>query len=253
MGGRARAPLPLLELDRQGRGPVVALRSSKDRRAVQIERQQVDPRGLHQRPGRELGDVAGEDAIKEQRKREREKAKAAAAKARTENEAIGDGLLKRSSKPLSKKDQLETIRLLAKATVKQDDSLAGLGMRLCFTTWKEIEVKELKSGAKREKVTYLEPREAKERLIESIDNAKSVDEILRIVTNAMVTATYSNQDELPQSKRIWRTVDPIKNVGREDMEVIDRLAKGVLPENIEKKRQESVDEGYEKRQTPHYV
>lgn len=197
--------------------------------------------------------AAGEDAIKEQRKREREKAKAAAAKARTENEEIGDGLLKRSSKPLSKKDQLETIRLLAKATVKQDDSLAGLGMRLCFTTWKEIEVKELKSGAKREKVTYLEPREAKERLIESIDNAKSVDEILRIVTNAMVTATYSNQDELPQSKRIWRTVDPIKNVGREDMEVIDRLAKGVLPENIEKKRQESVDEGYEKRQTPHYV
>lgn len=194
----------------------------------------------------------GEDPVKEQRKRERERAKAEAAKARTDNEAIGQALLKRSTRPLAKKDQLETIRLLAKAHVKQAEDLAGLGMRLCFTSWKESEFKELKSGAKREKVTYLDSREAKERLIESIDNAKSIDEILRIVTNAMIAAVYSNQDELPQSKQIWRTTDPIRNVGREDMEVIDRLAKGVLPADVEKKRQESVERGYEKRE-PHYV
>lgn len=188
----------------------------------------------------------GEDPVKEQRRLEREQQKEAATKARANNEAIGDALLKRGTKPMAKKDQLETIRLMAKVTVRQADNLAAIGMRLCFTSWKESEFKELKSGAKREKVTYLEQREAQDRLIESIDNAKSVDEILRIITDALVSATYSDEQELPQSKRCYKaTFNPVIRVERDDMELIDRLAKGMLPEDVEKLREKSVKAGYE--------
>lgn len=187
----------------------------------------------------------GEDPIQAQRRADREQAKKDAAIARTNNEDIGQKLLKRGTKPLNKKDQLETIRLMAKVMVRQGDTLASQGMRLSFTSWKQVEVKELKSGEQREKVTYLEPAEAEGRLLDSIDNAKSVDEILRIITDAMVTATYVDQRELPQSKRVnsYGYV-PLKRVERSEMELIDRLAKGVLPEEVEAIREKSVKEGY---------
>ena len=188
----------------------------------------------------------GQDALKEERKAEREKAKEDAAKAKVENEKIGEALLKRSTKALPKREQLETVRLMAKVMVRQADNLAASGMRLCFASWKEVEIKELKSGAKREKVTYTEPQDAEVRLIESIDNAKSVDEILRIVTDALVAATFTDEKELPQSKRVNSySTDPIRRVHRPEMELIDRLAKGVLPEDAEKKREKSLEAGYE--------
>ncbi|MBN8867998.1 MAG: ParB/RepB/Spo0J family partition protein [Solirubrobacterales bacterium] len=186
----------------------------------------------------------GEDPVKVQRATEREKAKKEAAKARAENEAIGAALLKRGSRPLPKKDQLETIRLMAKVTVRQSDHLAAAGMRLCFTAWKTSEFKELKSKVKREKVTCLEPNEAQARLIQAIDDAKTVDEILRIITDAMIAATYSNEAELPKSKRVYKdSRTPVRNVLRDDMELIDRLAKRMLPEAVEKSRQKSINAG----------
>ncbi len=188
----------------------------------------------------------GEDPVQAQRRAEREQAKKDAAVARANNEAIGQKLLKRGTRPLNKKDQLETIRLMAKVMARQADTLAAQGMRLCFTAWKEVEVKELKSGETREKITYLEPREAEDRLQEALDNAKSTDEVLRIITDALVTATYVDQREIPQSKRVNSyTTEPIRRVPRSDMAVVDRLAKGVLPDDVETIREKSVKEGYD--------
>lgn len=196
--------------------------------------------------GGETGTGPDGTPVLDEKKAEREKAKEDAAKARINNEAIGQALLKRSSKPLAKKDELEMIRLLALVAVRQADNLAASGMRLCFTTWKDIEVKELKSGAKREKVTYTEPQEAEARLLKAITDAKSTDEILRIITNALVAATYADEKELPQSRRVNSySTSKVRRVERADMELIDRLAKGTLPEKVEKIREKSVKEGYE--------
>ena len=62
----------------------------------------------------------------------------------------------------------------------------------------------------------------------------------------MVAATYSNEAELPQSKRCFKsTMSPIRHMDRPEMELVDRLAKGMLPEDVEKKRQKSIESGYE--------
>ena len=134
--------------------------------------------------------------------------------------------------------------------VRQSDNLAALGMRLCFPSWKTVTEKELKSGEKREKVTYLEPREAKDRLINAIEEAKTVEAIHLILSDAIVAATFSNEDELPQSKRVSSYgyySERISKVERSDREFIDQLAKGVLPENVEAQRLESIEKGYEDR------
>lgn len=178
---------------------------------------------------------------------ERQVAKEEARIARTNNEAIGKKLLARSGKPATKKTTLELTRLMATVFVRQADSLAGIGMRLCFESWKEAEVKELKSGETREKIHYLEAGDAKDRLLGAIEKAKSVEEIHRIISDAIVAATFSDERELPMSKRLdnsWGG-QRISNVRLGDRQFIDSLAKGALPEDAEKERLASVERGYD--------
>lgn len=174
-------------------------------------------------------------------------AKEEQAAARANNEAIGQRLLARSSRKHTKKQTLEVTRLMALVFVRQSQHIAGVGMRLCFPSWKEVETRELKSGGKREKINYLAPKEAQVRLIESIEKARTVDQINQIVSDAIVAATFSDESELPRSKRLdnsWHR-EKISNVNRGDRALIDALAVGVLPEEVEARREASVERGYE--------
>lgn len=179
--------------------------------------------------------------------------KEAAAKARVENEAIGQALLARSTKPVPKKTTLELTRLMALVFIRQSETIAGIGMRLCFASWKDITEKELKSGAKREKIEYLSATDATERLISSIESAKTLEAIHQIISDAIVAATFSNEDELPKSKRLdnsWSR-ERINNVRRAEREFIDGLGKGVLPEEVETERLASIEKGYKKESSPY--
>lgn len=204
--------------------------SEKEQRRKEAEEAGLDP---------DAADAAAEAPGKSNH----QLAKEAAAKARTDNEYIGDKLLAKSAKAPSKTRTLAAVKMIAKTAVASDDSVAAAGNRLCFKSWKEVEVKELKSKEKREKIHYLEKADAHTRLMESIDNAKTVEEVVQIVTSAFVAATFGNEDELPQSKRAYFGDKP-RYVSREDLKVIDDFAKGCLPEDVEKARAKKRERGY---------
>ena len=187
-------------------------------------------------------------------KSDRAIAKEEAEEARGINEDMGRRLLARSAKAMSKADTLETIKLVASIMVRQDKNLAAHGLRHAFASWKEVETKELKSGESREKVTLLTPAEAQERLLGAIERSGSVEEVARIMSDSMITGSYADSRELPQSKRVfpdWRS-GAIAGSNRADMELIDSLAEGVLPEVLEEKRKASIETGYEMPETPNY-
>lgn len=220
------------------------IESAEKEAKAELKRQEKEAKKAQEKKAEDPAAIDEDGEVKSDRQMQKE----AAEKARSHNEAIGQALLARGNKKVTKKTTLEMTRLMALVFVRQAEGFAALGMRLCFASWKEVEVKELKSGEKREKVHYLDPSEAKDRLIKSIEAAKSVEAIHLILSDAIVAATFSNEDELPMSKRVNQYgyhSERISKVTRPDREFIDSLAKGVLPEEVEAQRLESIEKGYD--------
>lgn len=63
-------------------------------------------------------------------------------------------------------------------------------------------MKTLKSGDSREKVSYADAAQCTEYLAKRIDSARSADEVLELLADAVIAAELADERELPQSKRI---------------------------------------------------
>lgn len=76
----------------------------------------------------------------------------------------------------------------------------------------DVEVKTLKSGESREKVSYADAAQCTEYLAKRIGSARSADEVLELLVDAVIAAELADERELPQSKRIgW---SPRPGVGK---------------------------------------
>jgi ParB/RepB/Spo0J family partition protein len=140
---------------------------------------------------------------KEARKAERQERKEIAAEARRQNEVLGLSLLKRRGGASRKEHALARAKALAAIVLADNPKLAARGLRLVATQLQEIEVKQLKtSGESREKVSYADAEQCAEYLAKRIEDARSANEVLELLGDAVIASLLADERELPQSKRI---------------------------------------------------
>lgn len=149
-------------------------------------------------------DAEGETGKPEQSEGQRKAAerKAAKAVARSHNGSVGQALSRRAKRAPGKRRVLDVVKLMAHATVLADDKLAAAGLRLTDPALSEVEVTTSKSGKQRTKVTFADPDEATDYLLRRIDSATSPEQIVQVVSDALVAAHLTDEHELPQAKRV---------------------------------------------------
>jgi ParB/RepB/Spo0J family partition protein len=149
------------------------------------------------------GELAGTlEEQKEARKLEREKAKNDASKARQFNEDLGRNLVQRRGKGSQKQHSLARAKAIAAVVLADNRELPARGLRLVLSQLQEVEVKELKSGEQRQKVSYADLDQCRQFLSNRIEEARTPNEVLEILADALIAGVLADQSELPQSKRI---------------------------------------------------
>ena len=151
----------------------------------------------------EFADVKADEKAKasEEKKaayREREELKAIA---RRFNEDLQAALLNRTAGE-RKKFALAGMKAVAKIFVASNPEIAGAGLRLVRSQLQDVEVKPLKSGGSREKVSYADRDQSKAFLDERIDAARSVNELVGLLSETVLCALLADDNAVPQSKRI---------------------------------------------------
>jgi ParB/RepB/Spo0J family partition protein len=170
------------------------------------------------------GQVTGTpEEQKEARKTQREQAKADAAAARKFNEELGRNLLARRGKATRKQHGLARAKAIAAVVLADNRELAARGLRLVLSQLQEVEVKSLKSGARRQRVSYAEPDQCLSYLENRIAEARSAEEVNELLADALIAGLLADQAELPQSKRIrWglRADDSVAKLLAADMRAV---------------------------------
>jgi ParB/RepB/Spo0J family partition protein len=154
-------------------------------------------------------EVSPEDAaerLREERRSERAKAKREAEKARSFNLDLGRALVARRGAASRKEHSLGRARALAEVVLADNPNLAARGLRLVLPQLQDVEVKQLKSGESREIVTYRDAADCEQYLRKRIAEAKSANEILELLGDALIAAMNADQRELAQSRQVhWWT------------------------------------------------
>ena len=177
-------------------------------------------------------DTDPEAALREQRKRERETERQEAVAARGANLELGRKLYTDAHAPELTMDHA---RLMALLVFESDPgTLAAGGLALCRDDWQEVEVRELKSGEERTKVSYASPAEAEARLWGWLERARTPQEVLGRVVQALVAAGCADESCRPQSQHIRYTLPGTYGGGAaaEIGELVDRLAEPYLPPRL---------------------
>jgi hypothetical protein len=142
------------------------------------------------------------EQAKDARRAKREDAKQRAVDARRFNEELGASLLKRRGAATRKKHSLARAKAVAKVLVADNERLAARGLRLTTPQLQDVEVKQLKSGASREKVSYADNEQCAEYLLKRVADAGSEAEVLEILADALIASLLADEEELPQSKQV---------------------------------------------------
>ena len=142
------------------------------------------------------------EAEQAERKKQRQAAAKAKLKAEQKNEKLGLDLQKRRGAATRKAHSLARAKRIARLVVTQNSELAGAGLRLVMPALQSVETKELKSGEKRSKVVYKEASECTAWLLAKIEAAKTPQEVLERLTEAMIAAEYADQSAVAQSNRV---------------------------------------------------
>jgi ParB/RepB/Spo0J family partition protein len=143
------------------------------------------------------------EAKKEARRAQNRERKEKAARARRFNEDLGRNLLGRRGGAARKQHALARVKAIAAILLADNPRLAARGLRLVTSRLQEVEVRQLKaSGASREKVRYAEVEQCAEYLAKRVAEARSVNEVLELLGDAVIASLVADEEELPQSKRV---------------------------------------------------
>jgi ParB/RepB/Spo0J family partition protein len=181
------ADLATRALERAEKEAAKRAKAAAEARAESAE--EVDPQQLEQE-------------LREGRRKDREKAKRDSERARLANLELGRKLIARRGAKSRKDHSLARAKALAEVALDQNENLAAKGLGLVLPQLQEVEVKELKSGEKREKVSYKNPEGCASYLRSRIDEAKSAEEVLELLADALIAVILADERELPQSRRI---------------------------------------------------
>jgi ParB/RepB/Spo0J family partition protein len=175
------------------------VRRAVDRIEKQAEKRVEEETAWRSRSGQLTGTP---EEQKEARKVEREKANKAASKARQFNENLGRNLIQRRGKGSQKQHSLARAKAIAAVVLTDNRELPARGLRLVLSQLQEVEVKELKSGEQRQKVSYADIDQCQAYLRNRIEEARTPNEVLELLSDALIAGLTADDSELPQSKRI---------------------------------------------------
>ena len=165
----------------------------------------------------------------EARRREREAEKESRVEAHAANVRLGANLAEGLHEvPLTR----ELARLLGLIVLDEHAiGLAARGLRYVREDWQEIEARELKSGERREKVLYLEPTQAEERLYEWFEAARTPEQMLGRIVQALVAAHSADDAAVAMSNRSHYELPGVYGGGppRVIPELVEGLAEPHLP------------------------
>jgi ParB/RepB/Spo0J family partition protein len=169
------------------------------------------------------------EAERAERRKEREARKREAEKAEAFNAELGATLVKRRGAQSRKAHRLNRAKVLARRVLADNPQLAGAGLRLVMPQLREVEKTTLKNGSERLKVTHKGGEECTKYLLDQIERAKTVDEVLELVADALIAAELADLREIAQSNRIhWYAgmgVDIAKELAEEIKEVKPKRGK----------------------------
>ena len=174
--------------------------------------------------------AAGDDAdVKTERKREYQERQQAKREAHAANLDFGVKLVKcYHDVPLTK----DLARLLALLVLEGDaGAIAGSGLRFVKDDWQKIDRKVTKAGKVKEKVVYLDDREElRDKLLDWLAGAKTAEQILGRLVQALVASNFVDTRAVAQSNRIWWDTPSRRH---EDVDrILKKLAKPVLPAHL---------------------
>lgn len=174
---------------------------------------------------KEEGRPTTKDKEKGARAKAREKAKAAKAVAERFNEGVGRRLIKRRGATARKEHGLNRAKALAAILLADHDGLAAAGIRLVLPQLREVEVRTLKSGERREKVVYADRTACHEYLWKRVQEARSESEVIELLTEAIIAAELADSAAIAQSHRIgW-----FSRGGREAVKLLSAEIKAARP------------------------
>lgn len=139
---------------------------------------------------------------KEVRRQMRERAEEEAAAASGFNISLGRKLIARRGAKTRREHSLARAKAVAKLVLSDHERLAAAGLRLVLPQLQDVEVKILKSGEDRRRRVYAQPEECASYLANRIDEAKSANEVLELLADALIAALLADHHALPQSRRV---------------------------------------------------
>jgi len=178
----------------------------------------------------------GEQAEAERRRQERQQRSEAKEAATAANFELGRKLQLRYDAP---KITTPVAKLLALLILDRDaDKLAGRGLRYVREDWQIVEPFASR-GKTVDKTRYPESHEAAEQLYAQIERARSPEQVIGRLLQALLAAQAADEDALPQSRRVFYELPGRYGDGAsvEIPAILDRLAKPVLPRHLAAKRQ----------------
>jgi ParB/RepB/Spo0J family partition protein len=171
------------------------------------------------------------DTGKEQRRQERQQQAEAKQAAIAANFELGRKLQLRYDAP---KITTPVAKLLALLILDgQAEKLAGRGLRYTREDWQVVEPKEVR-GKTLDRARYPRPNEAAAQLYASIERARTPEQVVGRLLQALIAAHAADEDALPMSKRVFFDLRGRydNGPGSEIQTTIERLAKPVLPRQL---------------------
>lgn len=145
---------------------------------------------------------ADPDEARKARQEERLRAKRRADEARERNLQTGRNLIRRRGTKSRRDHSLARAKAVAAVVLADNEELSAAGLRLVLPQLQDIEVKQLKAGRAREKVRYADREQSAAYLLGRIEEARSANEVLELLADALIAAHLIEQEELPRSRRI---------------------------------------------------
>jgi ParB/RepB/Spo0J family partition protein len=181
------------------------------------------------------------DAEKEQRKQERQRQAEAKQAATAANFELGRKLQLRYD---AVKITAPLARVLALLILdREPEKLAGRGLRYAREDWQITETVE-RRGKQVEKARYPEGWEAAEQLYAWISRARTAEQIIGRLLQALIAAHAADQDAVANSSRVYWQLPGGHGDGpsSEIPALLDRIAKPVMPRQLAERQPDDADE-----------
>jgi ParB/RepB/Spo0J family partition protein len=175
------------------------------------------------------------DAEKQERRTERQRQARAREQAVSANFELGRKLQLRYDAP---KITTPIAKLLALLILDGDaDKLSGRGLRYVREDWQIVEPTEVR-GKTIDKQRYPDGSESAEQLYAQIERARTPEQVIGRLLQALIAAHAADEQALPHSRRVYHEL-PGRCDGSPSSEIqtiLDRLAKPVLPRHLAAKQ-----------------